>query len=217
MHGNSRARRIISGWKGTRAPRRAVAPISSETSTFITCRPGHSTDSRSTSACSSTSTLLTTSSIAILSAPAIAGASPSSNRKKSDAHEHCGSRNYIDPSDPDLHHATGRHPWPSDRRRPVVLGHGVAQVGRGRPGPVIDVCEHAAHDLAGRGHRYLCRELDRSRNLVGGEMLSAMGDAKRSAVVAATACAHAASSSLPRSKHASTTGAPSGPWEMSMQ
>jgi hypothetical protein len=55
----------------------------------------HSTDSRSTSACSSTSTFLTTSSIAILSAPAIAGASLSSNREKSDEHEHRGGRNHF--------------------------------------------------------------------------------------------------------------------------
>jgi hypothetical protein len=56
-----------------RSPR--SAPISSQTSTSINCRASHCTDSRNTSACSSTSTFLTTSSIAILSAPAIAGAS----------------------------------------------------------------------------------------------------------------------------------------------
>jgi hypothetical protein len=81
--------------------------MSSETSTSINCPASHRTDSRSTSACSSTSTFLTTSSIAILSAPAIAGASLSSNREKSDEHEHRGGRNYIRvntfPSDPLLH------------------------------------------------------------------------------------------------------------------
>ena len=88
-----------------RSPR--SAPISSETSTSINCRASHCTDSRNTSACSSTSTFLTTSSIAILSPPAIAGASLSSNREKSDEHEHRGGRNYVRvdviPSDPLLH------------------------------------------------------------------------------------------------------------------
>jgi hypothetical protein len=64
-------------------------------STSISCPASHLTDSRNTSACSSTSTFLTTSSIAILSAPAIAGASLSSNREKSDEHEHRGGRNYV--------------------------------------------------------------------------------------------------------------------------
>jgi hypothetical protein len=50
---------------------------------------------------------LTTSSIAILSPPAIAGASLSSTREKSDEHEHRGGRNYVRvdamPSDPLVH------------------------------------------------------------------------------------------------------------------
>jgi hypothetical protein len=56
-----------------RSPR--CAPISSDTSASISSRATALTDSRITSPCSSRSTLRTTSSIVILSAPAIAGAS----------------------------------------------------------------------------------------------------------------------------------------------
>ena len=52
------------------------------------------TDSRITSACSSRSTCLTTSSIVILSRPAIAGLL-SSNRENSDDHERRGGRTYV--------------------------------------------------------------------------------------------------------------------------
>jgi len=54
-------------------------------------------------------TSLTTSSIVILSTPAIAGGSFRRILKKSDDHEHQGGRNHV-PSEPDLHHPTGRDP-----------------------------------------------------------------------------------------------------------
>jgi hypothetical protein len=56
-----------------RSPR--SAPICSETSISITSAQTASTAARNTSACSASKTFLTTSSIVILSAPAIAGAS----------------------------------------------------------------------------------------------------------------------------------------------
>ena len=64
------------------------------------------TASRITSACSSSSTFLTTSSIVILSAPATRR-SFRRTVKKSDDHQRRVGRNHV-PSDPDLHHATGR-------------------------------------------------------------------------------------------------------------
>jgi hypothetical protein len=87
-----------------RSPR--AAPINSETSASISSWATARTDSRITSPCSSRSTRRTTSSIVILSAPAIAGLLPS-NREKSDDHERRGGRTYIAdnviPSDAVLH------------------------------------------------------------------------------------------------------------------
>jgi hypothetical protein len=87
-----------------RSPR--WAPISSETSASIHACATARTDARITSPCSSPSTCRTTSSIVILSRPAIAGLL-SSNPEKSDDHERRGGRTYIavndDPSDALLH------------------------------------------------------------------------------------------------------------------
>src|SRR4029079_1787397 len=85
------------------------APINSETSSSIISAATALTASRITSACSSSNTFLTTSSIVILSAPATRHLPCLSNREKSDDHRRRVGRNHV-PSDPDLHHATGRDP-----------------------------------------------------------------------------------------------------------
>ena len=97
------------------------APITSQTSTSINRATDHRSGSLNTSACSSSSTFLTTSSTAILSAPAIAGGSLSSNREKSDEHEHRGGRNCIRSVRPAPTPNLGARPSRADGRSQFVL------------------------------------------------------------------------------------------------
>ena len=84
------------------------APISSDTSSSISSATTALTASRITSACSSKSTFLTTSSIVIVSAPVTRRLLSSSPRKPDDLRRRVGPSEI--PSEPDLHHATGRDP-----------------------------------------------------------------------------------------------------------
>src|SRR5690606_17515276 len=104
--------------------------MSSETSaSMISCATAL-TDSLITSACSSRSTFRTTSSIVILlCCPAIAGLLVRRTVKKSDDDERRGGRTYNPgPSEPVLHHATGRDLSAVDR-------HGGWSVGSDRSWP----------------------------------------------------------------------------------
>ena len=90
---------------GRRSP--CSAPINSDTSSSIISAATALTASRITSACSSSNTFLTTSSIVILSAPATRRLLSSTPWNETTKDQRRVGRNHV-PSDPDLHHATGR-------------------------------------------------------------------------------------------------------------
>src|SRR4051812_26097800 len=108
--------------------------MSSATSSSINSAATALTASRITSACSSSNTFLTTSSIVILSAPATRRLLSSTPWNETTKDQRRVGRNHV-PSDPDLHHATGRdHIEPllePQGRPPCEAGSECGELGEG--------------------------------------------------------------------------------------